>query len=130
MPLFPIKPVRVEPFFGFRSQNRLVLNARALRSGMPQFEPRERLGAMRIMLSQLVSHETSGLPVELSLRTPSGAMQRHAAVTNAEGYVHFDVELASGWSLPEHAAWERGNWPGAIAMAPKRCKPASLCPAG
>jgi hypothetical protein len=38
MDLFMPPPVRLQPYFGYRSRTRLVLGARALRAGKPGFE--------------------------------------------------------------------------------------------
>ena len=110
MALFPIRPVRVQPYFGYRSQTRLVVSARALQSRVPTFAPRSRIRAMRMILSQFASRELAGVRVALTLRSPvvgpAGSMIEHHAISNSEGYVHFDVPLEPQWNLPAHPEWE------------------------
>lgn len=106
MDLFSSPPVRVQPYFGYRSADRLVLTARALRAGKAGFEQRGRLQAMRTMLAQFASREVPDLPVRLELKSPSGTTSEHHATTDREGYVRFDVALEHEWALPADPAWE------------------------
>lgn len=109
MPLFSSAPIRLQPFFGHRSETRLTLTARALRAGPARadaFARRGRLQAMRTMLAQFASREVPGLAVQLELKSPSGAATMHDGVTDAEGYVHFDVALDPAWPLPRDPVWE------------------------
>ncbi|GGE04537.1 phosphatase [Tsuneonella deserti] len=109
MPLFSTAPVRVQPFFGHRSETRLTITARALRAGRPgkdEFAPRGRLQAMRTMLAQFASREVPGLAVRLELKNPEGATLELEAVSDQEGYVRFDVPLDPPWALPDDPAWE------------------------
>ena len=109
MALFDRAPVRLQPFFGHRSQTRLTITARALRAGPPRddvFARRGRLQAMRTMLAQFASREVPGLAVRLELRRIDGATIEHIAVTDQEGYVRFDVALDPAWPLPDDPAWE------------------------
>ena len=109
MPLFDRAPVRLQPFFGYRSENRLTLSARALRTGRPgghNYEKRGRLQAMRTMLSHFASREVAGLDVRLELKGTNGqSLERHT-LSDAEGYVRFDVPLDPGCPLSEDPAWE------------------------
>ncbi|MXO75357.1 DUF2183 domain-containing protein [Altererythrobacter aerius] len=109
MSFFDRAPVRVQPFFGHRSETRLTIAARALRAGTTRTDPfrnRGRLQAMRTMLAQFASREVPGLLVRLELKGPAGLTVDHRAVTDDEGYVRFDVTLLPDWPLPEHPAWE------------------------
>ncbi len=109
MPLFDRAPVRLQPFFGHRSETRLTLSARALRARKPgpeTFANRGRLQAMRTMLAQFASREVAGLDVRLELKGPGGAEVEVHAVSDAEGYVRFDVPLEPGWPLSRDPAWE------------------------
>ena len=106
MALFDRAPVRIQPFFGHRCADRLTVTARALRSGSHKFDKRGRLQAMRTMLAQFASREVPGLAVRLELRTPLGVPIDHHAVTDKEGYVHFDIALDPAWPLPRDPAWE------------------------
>ncbi len=112
MPLFARHPLRLQPFFGHRSHDRLVLSARALHARPPGFRQVSRLRAVRTLVEQFVSHEAADIPVRLELRSATETLVEHNGVTNAEGYVHFDVPLQPAWDLPEHPAWElvRLHW--------------------
>lgn len=109
MPLFDRAPVRLQPFFGYRSETRLTISARALRAGRPEharFEKRGRLQAMRTMLAHFGSREVAGLAVRLELKGTGGAALDVDAVSDAEGYVRFDVALEPAWPLSQDPAWE------------------------
>ncbi len=109
MALFAQAPVRIQPFFGYRSESRLTITARALRSrsgGRDAFANRGRLQAMRTMLAQFASREVPGLEVRIELKTPEGATIERTGATDREGYVRFDLELAPEWPLPAIPLWE------------------------
>ena len=40
MPFFPSAPIRIQPYFGYRNEERLFITARALRSRVDNFEKR------------------------------------------------------------------------------------------
>jgi len=103
--LFVPPPVRLQPYFGYRSRERLVLSARALRSGKRGFEKRGRLQAMRTMLAQFASREEPGVLVALEIEV-GGQIVRHEAETDSEGYVRFDIALEPPFDLPPHPVWE------------------------
>src|SRR5687768_7599974 len=105
MGLLLTPPVRLQPYFGYRSRDRLVLGARALRSGKPGFEKRGRLQAMRTMLAQFASREEAGVRVTLEIDV-AGVTMRHEAETNREGFVRFDLALDPPFDLPPHPVWE------------------------
>jgi phosphatidate phosphatase APP1 len=98
-------PVRLQPYFGYRSRTRLVIAARALRAGETAFEKGGRWQAFRTMVAQFASREAAGLPVTLEVKTSAGIV-RHDAHTNSEGFVHFDIPLDPLCELPAHPAWE------------------------
>ena len=107
MELFAGHPIRIQPYFGHRSRDRLMIAVRALRSGKPGFENGGRLQAMRTMLAQFASREEAGLEVTLELVSPGGRRTRHRAVTDREGFVRFEIELDhEDWALPADPAWE------------------------
>jgi phosphatidate phosphatase APP1 len=109
MPLFDRAPVRIQPYFGYRNETRLTLTARALRAKKPDadtFTASGRVRAMRTMLTQFASREVPGLAVRLELRGPLGNTVDHHAITDKEGYVHFDVPLDPAWPLPADPEWE------------------------
>jgi len=106
MPLFRAHPVRIQPFFGYRSRERLVLSARALRSRAPGFERGNRLRAMRTMFGQFASREAPGVPVTLELEGQGRLLLREQAFSDGDGFVHFDLPLDPKLDLPEHPLWE------------------------
>jgi phosphatidate phosphatase APP1 len=107
--LFATAPVRLQPFFGYRSETRLTVTARALRTGKPSsdvFKRRGRLQAMRTMLAQFASREVPDLTVRLELKRIDGTALQCESVTDQEGYVRFDVPLDPAWPLPRDPVWE------------------------
>jgi len=106
MPLFRPAPIRLQPYFGYRSRSRFKLQARALRQPQRSFEPGGRVRAMRTMLAQFASREVEGLPVTLKVERRGGSPLVAEAVSDREGFVHFDLPLEPAWELPEHPAWE------------------------
>ncbi|RIV86489.1 phosphatase domain-containing protein [Aurantiacibacter zhengii] len=118
MPLFPTRPLNIQPYFGHRSRSRLILSARALRMKEANFERQSTLGAIGTMLGQFISHEVAGIAVTLTVQGKDGAILSHEMVSDEEGFVHFDVALEPEWSLPEHPAWEvvHLHWEGAEGL--------------
>jgi len=110
MDLLRAPPVRIQPFFGYRSRTRLVLSARALRSGKSGFDPRAnkggRLQAIRTMLAQFASREAAGVEVTLELEGQERALLHATAVSDGDGYLHFDLPLDPDLDLPVHPVWE------------------------
>lgn len=102
---FHTPPVRLQPYFGYRSRDRLVLSARALRAATPRYEPRGRIRAMRTMLSQFNSREEARVPVTLEIEV-AGRILRYEAQTDREGFVRFDLSLDPPFDLPPHPVWE------------------------
>ena len=105
MPINRGHPIRVLPFFGYRSSKRLHISARALRAGQIDFSIGGRWRAFRTMLSHFASHEIAGLRVSLCLESPNGVLREFNAVTDKEGFVQFEVEL-DDWQLPAKTQWE------------------------
>ncbi|HYD23212.1 MAG TPA: phosphatase domain-containing protein [Croceibacterium sp.] len=99
-------PVRIHPYFGYRSRDRLVIRARALRSGRDGFTRGGRLKAMRTMLAQFASREEAGVPVTLEIEARGKVLVRHHGETDREGFVHFDVALEPPFDLPPQPVWE------------------------
>lgn len=106
MDFFSGQPVRLQPYFGYRSSDRLVIAARALRSGKPGLQNGGRLQAMRTMLAQFASREAPEVEVRLELKSPEGRKTEHVAITDREGFVRFEIELGGDWPLPRDPAWE------------------------
>lgn len=109
MALFTPAAIRLQPYFGFRSATRLKMTARALRAPARDGDPfarRGRLLAVGTMLRQFASREVPELAVRLELKAPGGRKTEHRAVTDADGFVHFDVPLDPPWPLPADPAWE------------------------
>lgn len=103
------RPLRVQPYFGHRTRDRLLLSARALHASKPGFEPISRLRAIRTMISQFLSREVAGVRVRLELHGHDQEGSFHEGVTDAEGFVHFDVALDPPWDLPDDPVWELGT---------------------
>ncbi len=97
---------RIQPYFGYRSRNRLVLTARALRSARPGFGEGSRWRAFRTMMAQFASREVAGVTVQLVVEGPDGPLVDRTATTDREGFVHFDIALDPAWDLPDHPMWE------------------------
>lgn len=106
MDLFRGQPIRLQPYFGYRSDEKLVITARALRAGKPGFEKRGRLQAMRTMVAQFASREVVGLAVRLEIKSPEGVTAEHHGVTDHEGYIRFEMDLVGDWPCPVDPAWE------------------------
>ncbi len=111
MPLLPTAPVRIQPYFGYRSRDRLIVTARALRSRADEFATTPgtttgRWRALRTMIGQFASHEVSGLSVELEIARADGASFRYLRQTDSEGYARFDVPLNPVQEYPAQPAWE------------------------
>ena len=106
MDVFFSPPVRLQPYFGYRSRDRLVLGARALRSRTPAFEKRGRVRAMRTLLGQFASREEARVKVTLEIEVADRLLLRHEAETDGEGFVRFDIALDPPFDLPPHPVWE------------------------
>ena len=106
MPFLPSGPARIQPYFGYRNQDRLFISARALRSRQSDFGKTGKWRAMRRMMGQFASHEVRELPVEIELRSPLGETRRHQGLTDKEGFVHFDIRLEGDWPYEETPQWE------------------------
>lgn len=105
MPLFG-HPARVRPYFGFRNAGRLRLTARALRMREAGWEHGGTARKLAAMFSQFASNEVPGFAVTLEIATRAGERRRFSQATDADGYVHFDVEVGAGAASPEDPAWE------------------------
>ena len=105
------EPVRVQPFFGFRNAERLLLNARALRSREPVFEKRSFWRDFATMVGQYLSDEVQDLIVELEYQTADGRIVRQKAVSGPEGYVRFDLPIDGGTdeAQPDRTRWEKAR---------------------
>ncbi len=106
MPLFPTAPIRVQPYFGYRSATHLHISARVLRAGKAAFAKGGRLQAIRTMIAQFASHEVPDHPVTLTLTRPDGGTRAIERRADGEGFVTFDVDLPDAWPLPADTAWE------------------------
>ncbi len=107
MEFLRLRPIRIQPFFGYRSQHRLIISVRALRSRPADFAGKGRWQALRTMMAQFASPEVPELALTLEIRSPSGQTTRHHAHTDVEGYAHFDLALTGAWPLPQHTSWEK-----------------------
>ena len=102
-------PVRIQPFFGYRSTRRVQLSVRAVRGEDPEFEQRGFLDNVRTMIEQYASHEVEGLEVTLEYEGGDGRTHRQTHRTDAEGFAHFSVPLKKPTALPLNTAWERSE---------------------
>jgi phosphatidate phosphatase APP1 len=99
--------VRVQPFFGFRNTERLLVNARAIRSREPVFVKRSFWRDFRTMAGVYLSKEVPDLVVDLEYALPDGRVLRQSAATGQEGYVRFDLPLSPGIPTAERTRWEK-----------------------
>ena len=106
MPLFNKHPVRVQPFFGYRSRGQLVLSARALRSRAPMFKSRSRWHSVRTVLRQFFPGPVPGLTIRMEIRGDGGLLLTREVVTDGGGFARFDCDITPGWDLPEQPEWE------------------------
>lgn len=109
-PLFRSKPrpVRVQPFFGYRNGERIFLNARAIRSAEPVFEKRSFWRDFATMVGQYLSKEVPGLTVELEYTLSDGRIVQSRVVTGAEGYARFNLPVEPEAPRPQRTRWESG----------------------
>ena len=111
MPFFG-HPARVRAYFGYRNAGRLKLTARALRMREPGWDHGGTVRKLAAMLGQFASNEVPGLAVTLEVRDKTGNEHTFTAITDADGYVHFDVEVGAGTASPDDPTWEvaRLHW--------------------
>ena len=112
--LSPKGPLRVQPFYGYRTATHLHLTARALRSKPSGFDRKTFLGGLRTMLREYLSHEVGGVEVSLTFETGDGRVVRERATTNSEGFASFAVPFGHAYDLPHSTGWEKAllRWPG------------------
>ncbi|GMN02569.1 phosphatase domain-containing protein [Erythrobacter sp. MTPC3] len=103
------RPLLVQPFYGYRNAETLFLPVRALRGKEPAFNESGALKSFRTMLGQYASHEVEGLEIDLEFETGSGDVIRRNAVTNAEGFAHFDIYFDDKQDLPLQSGWDRAR---------------------
>ena len=106
MGIFRRRPVRVQPFFGYRSRERLTLVGRTQRSRAPEFEQAGRWRTFRIMVSQFFASEVANERVTLCLTRADGEDFDFETFSDDDGYFRFDIELEGDWPYPAQTAWE------------------------
>ncbi|MAK97598.1 MAG: hypothetical protein CL807_00365 [Citromicrobium sp.] len=106
MGLFRRNPVRVQPFFGYRSRDRLIVTGRTLRSRAPEFDTAGRWRTIRVMMSQFFAKPVAGVGVTLCLTREDGQDFDYAVASDAKGYFQFEIDLEGDWPYPESTAWE------------------------
>jgi phosphatidate phosphatase APP1 len=121
-------PVRIQPYFGYRNCDRLIISARALRLSAKGFDKRGRLRTVRTMLSHFASREERGIAVELEIEAGGHVVARHRSETDREGFVHFDVALDPALDLPPHTAWETVSMRWSNRLGPQRVEARVLVP--
>lgn len=119
---------RLQPYFGHRSCERLVLSARALRSAPAAFGEGSRWRALRTMMAQFASREVEGVSVRLVVEGPDGPLLDCEEVSDREGFVHFNVPLDPPWDLPEHPVWEQAELHWFNSQGPQKVDAHILCP--
>ncbi len=106
MGIFRRNPVRVQPFFGYRSRQRLMLTGRTLRSRPPEFDTVGRWRSIRVMMSQFFASPLPDVPVTLCLTRDDGIDFSYSATSDENGYFRFEIELEGDWPYPGKTAWE------------------------
>ncbi len=106
MALIPSRDIRVQPYFGFRNAERMIVDARVLRGAPPEFDLSGGWRTFRTMLRLYNSHEVGGHSVTLEIAAPDGTRHTHAAESDKEGFCHFEIDLAPAWPLPSRGRWE------------------------
>lgn len=106
MGFFRRRPVRVQPYFGYRSRTRLILHGRTQRSRPAEFEQAGRWGSFRVMMSQFFAREVARTPVTLCLTRADGRDFEYETVSDDDGYFRFEIELEGDWPYPAQTAWE------------------------
>lgn len=100
------RPTRIQPYFGYRSADRLMLTARALKAREPKFETSGQLRALRTMLAQFASREVPDVAVRLEIERPDGERFSYDAHTSSEGFVEFDIALEGDWQRGARTRWD------------------------
>jgi len=123
-------PVRVQPFYGFRTADRLYLSARALRSNEPNFEKRSFWRDFATMAALYTSKEVPDVAVELEYRSACGNTLRQTSHTGPEGYVRFDMELTPPCPPAERTCWETATIRWTLADGSEQAAPAHILTPG
>ena len=106
MGIFTRRPVRVQPFFGYRNRERLVLVGRTQRSRPPEFEQAGRWRTFRVMMSQFFASEVRNVGVTLCLTRSDGEDFSYTTTSDDDGYFRFEIDLEGDWPYPAQTAWE------------------------
>jgi len=109
------RAITIVPYAGYRSETRLFLRARILRHEPARAIPRTAWQKFRTMARLYASREVAGCTIALTYD-----QHRATAISDAEGYVMFDITLGRHLALPKHSRWE------AATLSAPDC----LCPAG
>lgn len=102
----------MRPYFGYRNAGRVRLTARALRMREPGWEHGGTARKLAAMLRQFASVEAPGLVVTLEIAGAGRAVESFTAISDADGYIHFDVEAGAGTASGDDPSWElaRLHW--------------------
>lgn len=106
-------PIRVEPYFGFRDENRLYLTVRALRSAVPDYSGSRFFRNLGVMLRQYASREVEGLAITLRIPDSGGEAIERTAITGPEGFARFEIAFDEPRDLANFTRWEEVSiaWP-------------------
>jgi len=96
-----VRAVTIVAYAGYRSETRLFVRARILRHARPRAIPRTAWQKFRAMARLYASREVAGCTITLNYGD-----HRTTAVSDAEGYVVFDIAFARELPLPPHSRWE------------------------
>ncbi len=94
------RAITIVPYAGYRSETRLFVRARILRHEPAREVPRTAWQKFRTMARLYASREVAGCAIGLEF----GAL-RATAVSDAEGYVVFDITFEKNLALPRHSDW-------------------------
>ncbi len=99
-------PIRVQPYFGYRNRDKLIISGRTVRSLPPKFEQAGRWRSFMVMMSQFFARKVADIDVTLCLTRADGADFDYVATSDELGYFRFEIDLEGDWPYPALTAWE------------------------
>ena len=106
MGIFRRNPIRVQPYFGYRNRDKLIISGRTVRSLPPKFEQAGRWRSFMVMMSQFFARKVADIDVTLCLTRADGADFDYVATSDELGYFRFEIDLEGDWPYPALTAWE------------------------